>query len=93
MLWTNWIFWAAIAGLFLLALGLRSALHCKAPFHGAWTGMLGGLAALVLVHLSGAWTHITVPVSGWTAGWASITGVPGVIALLAAQVWVQSATH
>ena len=88
MFWTNWIFWAAVGGLFLMALGLRCALHCRAPFHGAWTGILGGVAALVLVHLCAGWTHIPVPLSGWTAGWSAITGVPGVIALLAVQVWM-----
>ena len=82
-----WVFAAAVGGLFLLALGLRLALRCKTPIHNTWTGMLGGLAALATVQLFAGWTHIFVPINGWTAGWAAITGVPGVIALLGIQTW------
>ena len=78
------------AGLFLLVLGLRALLRCKTPFHSAWTGMLGGVAALAVVHLSGLWTHVPVPFGAVTAGWAAATGVPGVIALLFAQLLVQA---
>lgn len=90
MIWTTWTFWAVLLGLFLLALGLRTAVRCKTPFHSTWTGMLGGVAALAAVNISGLLTQITVPVNALTAGWASITGVPGVIALLFAQILVQT---
>lgn len=90
MFWTQWSFWATAVGLFLLALGIRIAVHCKAPFHDTWTGMLSGIIALTAVNLSGAFTHIVVPINSLTAGWAAVGGIPGVIGLLFTQILVQT---
>ena len=87
--WTEWYSWAALGGVFLLALGLRLFARCEAPFHSTWTGMLSGLAALGAVNLCGLFTHIPVPINGFTAGWAAVSGIPGVIGLLFAQILVQ----
>jgi hypothetical protein len=52
--------------------------------------MLGGVSALAFVHFTGLLTHITVPFGPITAGWSAVTGIPGVIALLFAQVLTQT---
>ena len=77
--------------IFLLNIGIRLALRCKNPVQQAWIGMLGGTAALAAVHFTGLLTHITVPFGPLTAGWAAVTGIPGVIGLLFAQVILQTA--
>lgn len=78
------------AALLLLNAGIRLGLRCKRPLHTAWTGMVGGVTALAVVHFSGLVTHITVPFGPLTAGWSAITGIPGVIGLLFAQVLIQT---
>ncbi len=75
--------------LLLLNFGIRLGLQCNRPLRQSWNGMLGGVAALAFVHFTGLLTHVTVPFGPITAGWSAVTGIPGVIALLFAQVLTQ----
>jgi hypothetical protein len=81
---------AVVLALLLMNLGIRLGLQCSRPFRQSWSGMLGGTAALAFVHFTGLLTHVTVPFGPLTAGWAAVTGIPGVIALLFAQLLTQS---
>jgi hypothetical protein len=76
--------------LLLMNFGIRLGLQCPRPMRHAWNGMLSGTAALAFVHFTGLLTRVTVPFGPLTAGWSAVTGVPGVIALLFAQILTQT---
>ncbi len=79
-----------VLALLLMNLGIRLGLQCRRPLRQSWNGMLSGTAALAFVHFTGLLTHVTVPFGPLTAGWAAVTGIPGVIALLFAQIIAQN---
>ncbi|MBQ9083104.1 MAG: pro-sigmaK processing inhibitor BofA family protein [Clostridia bacterium] len=80
-----------VLALLLMNLGIRLGLQCRRPLRQSWNGMLSGTAALAFVHFTGLLTHVSVPFGPLTAGWAAVTGIPGVITLLFAQLLTQSA--
>jgi len=86
----EWMIVVAIAIGVLLALSMLRAI-IRSPL-----GVIGGLlrnlvigcAALLIIDYAGKSFGVHVPLNGYTAGVASILGVPGVAALAVIEKWI-----
>ncbi|MCH4239916.1 MAG: pro-sigmaK processing inhibitor BofA family protein [Oscillospiraceae bacterium] len=54
----------------------------KRPFVGAAGSVIAGLAALLAVNLTGAFTGVMLPISPLSVGTSAFLGIPGVTAML-----------
>lgn len=64
---------------------LIAAFRTKKPFKTLFLSGLSGIAALIIVFLIGKVTAATLAINVWTVLCAAVTGVPGVILMLAVK--------
>ena len=74
--------WLIAAGIFLLLVIIQVILRAKHPIRKAAGGVLTGLAALIIVNISGALTGVTLPISMLSIGVSAVAGIPGVTMML-----------
>ena len=77
------------AGVLLLLILLQVLMHSKKPVQKAVGGIFVGLAALLVVNLTGTVTGGSLPLSPLVLGTASVAGVPGVTTLLLLNLLLQ----
>ncbi|MDD3228601.1 MAG: pro-sigmaK processing inhibitor BofA family protein [Oscillospiraceae bacterium] len=76
------LFAILILAAFLLSAALLAAGKSRRPFAGAAGSVIAGLAALLAVNLTGAFTGVSLPISPLAVGTSAFLGVPGVTVLL-----------
>ena len=74
--------WLIAAGIFLLLVVIQVILRTKHPIRKAAGGVLTGLAALIIVNVSGVLTGVTLPISMLSIGVSAVAGIPGVTMML-----------
>ena len=69
-------------GVFLLLVIIQVIVKAKKPVQRAFGGVCTGLAALIVVNISGFFTGVSLPLSVLTIGISAAAGIPGVTMLL-----------
>jgi len=75
---------AVIAAVAIFLASLKS----KHPMKTLLSSALAGLVTLVVVAVSGHFTGVSLAINLWTLGCAAVSGIPGVVLMLAIKlVW------
>lgn len=71
-----------IVGIFVALISINAVVHTEKPFKKVFFGIFKGIAALIVVNISGIFTGVTLPVSLLSLAISILGGIPGVTALV-----------